>query len=100
MGAFVAEVEKNSIAQELEIVQGDEIVTIDGIAPKDLIEYRYLMMNEEITIVVKKTNGELEEIEIEKDFEEDLGIIFESAVFDKIKLCIKQRRIRRYIFKK
>lgn len=87
MGAFVAEVEKNSIAQELEIVQGDEIVTIDGIAPKDLIEYRYLMMNEEITIVVKKTNGELEEIEIEKDFEEDLGIIFESAVFDKIKLC-------------
>ena len=87
MGALVAEVEKNSIAQELEITAGDEILTIDEIAPKDLIEYRYLMMSEELTIVVKKQNGELEEIEIEKDFDEDLGIIFESAVFDKIKLC-------------
>ena len=87
MGAFVAEVEKNSIAQELEISTGDELLTIDGIKPKDLIEYRYLMMNEELTIVIKKQNGELEEIEIEKDFDEDLGIIFESAVFDRIKLC-------------
>lgn len=87
MGAFVAEVEKGSIAEELEIVSGDELLQIDGVEPKDLIEYRYLMMNDEITIVVKKANGELEEIEIEKDFDEDLGIIFESAVFDKIKLC-------------
>ena len=87
MGALVAEVEKNSIAEELEIKSGDEILTIDEIMPKDLIEYRYLMMSEELTIVVKKQNGELEEIEIEKDFDEDLGIIFESAVFDKIKLC-------------
>lgn len=87
MGALVAEVEKNSIAEELEISTGDELLTIDGISPKDLIEYRYLIMNEELTIVIKKQNGELEEIEIEKDFDEDLGIIFESAVFDKIKLC-------------
>ena len=87
MGAFVAEVEKNSIAQELEISTGDELLTIDGVKPKDLIEYRYLMMNEELTIVIKKQNGELEEIEIEKDFDEDMGIIFESAVFDRIKLC-------------
>ena len=35
MGALVAEVEKNSIAQELEITAGDEILTIDEIAPKD-----------------------------------------------------------------
>ena len=87
MGALVAEIKKNSIAEELEITTGDEILTIDNIAPKDLIEYRYLIMSEELTIVVKKQNGELEEIEIEKDFDEDLGIIFESAVFDKIKLC-------------
>ena len=87
MGALVAEVENGSIAQELEITAGDELLTIDEIAPKDLIEYRYMMMSEELTIVIKKQNGELEEIEIEKDFDEDLGIIFESAVFDKIKLC-------------
>ena len=54
MGALVAEVEKNSIADELEIKSGDEILSIDEITPKDLIEYRYLMMSEEITIVVKK----------------------------------------------
>lgn len=87
MSILVAEVLSGSIAEELEISKGDEILSIDGLTPKDLIEYRYLVMTEELTIVVKKTNGELEEIEIEKDYDEDLGIIFESAVFDKIKLC-------------
>ena len=56
MGALVAEVENGSIAQELEITAGDELLTIDEIAPKDLIEYRYMMMSEELTIVIKKQN--------------------------------------------
>ena len=52
------------------------------------IDYNFLCKNEIITIEIKKENGEIEEIELEKDYDEDLGIIFESAVFDKVRPCL------------
>lgn len=87
MPAIVNKVEKNSIAEELEIQPGDEIITIDNNVMSDLIDYNFLCKNDTITIEIKKNNNETEIIEIEKEFDEDLGIIFESAVFDKIKHC-------------
>lgn len=90
MSAIVNKVEENSIAQELEIESGDELLSIDEQKITDLIEYNFLCKSEFLTIEIKKKNGEIEEIELEKDFDEDLGIIFESAVFDKIKPCLNK----------
>jgi putative radical SAM enzyme (TIGR03279 family) len=90
MPATVNKVEENSIAQELEIESGDEILSIDDQKITDLIDYKYLCKSELLTIEVKKKDGEIEVIEIEKDFDDDLGIIFESAVFDKIKPCMNK----------
>src|SRR5574344_1260689 len=87
MPAIVSNIEKNSIAEELKIKSGDEILSIDNQKIKDLIDYKFLIKSEFLTLLIKKKNGELEEIELEKDFDDDLGIIFESAVFDKIKRC-------------
>ena len=88
--AKISGVKENSIAEELEIVEGDELVSIDGIELKDSIDYNFYTKAEELTILIKKQNGELEEIELEKDFDEDLGLIFESAVFDRIKPCMNK----------
>lgn len=90
MGATVSKVEKNSIADELEIKSGDEILSIDEQKITDLIDYNFLCKNEVLTIEIKKQNNEIEIIELEKDFDEDLGIVFESAVFDKIKPCLNK----------
>lgn len=90
MPAIISGVIKNSIAEELEIQNGDILLSIDNNIPEDMIDYNYLCKNEEITLTIKKTNGEIEEIELEKDFDEDLGIIFESAVFDKVKPCLNK----------
>ena len=87
MPATVNSVIEGSIAEELEISQGDEILSIDGVQLTDMIDYNFYMKSELVTVEIKKTNGEIEEIEIEKDFDEDLGIVFESAVFDRIKPC-------------
>jgi putative radical SAM enzyme (TIGR03279 family) len=87
MNAIVSKIEENSIAEELEIQPGDEIISIDNQQMKDLIDYNFLCKNEFITAEIKKNNGEIEILEIEKEYEEDLGIIFEKAVFDKIKSC-------------
>ncbi len=90
MPAVVSDVVKNSIAEEIEIQTGDEIISIDGQKMSDMIDYNFLCKSEFLMLEIKKTNGEDELIEIEKDFDEDLGIIFESAVFDKIKPCLNK----------
>ena len=88
MPALVSDVLPDSIAEGLEITKGDIILSIDGEKMQDMIDYKFLCKNELITVEIQKTNGEIEEIELEKDFDEDLGIVFESAVFDKVKPCL------------
>ncbi|MBP3820209.1 DUF512 domain-containing protein [bacterium] len=88
MPAIVDSVIEGSIAQELGIAKGDEILALDGQNLSDMIDYNFYIKSELLNVLIKRTNGELEEIEIEKDFDEDLGIVFESAVFDKIKPCL------------
>ena len=88
MSAIVNSVKSESIAEELEIEKGDIILAIDGVKMQDMIDFSFLVKGEVITLEIQKKSGEIEEIEIEKDFEDDLGIIFESAVFDKVKPCL------------
>lgn len=87
MPAIVYSVEADSIAEDLEISQNDEVISINEIKPQDLIDYKFLSCAEDISLHIKRSNGEEEIIDIEKDAEEDLGINFESAVFDKILPC-------------
>ncbi len=87
MPAIITAIEPNSIAEELEIQAGSELISLNGQKLKDYIEYQYAVMAEDIVFEIKTPNGEIEEYEIEKDFEEELGFIFESAIFDKIKPC-------------
>ena len=86
---IVEDIVKNSIAEELEIKKGDKIISINEIQPKDIIEYSYIANEEDITLLVEHKNGELEEYEIEKDYDDDLGIVFSSAVFDCKKVFIQ-----------
>lgn len=88
MPAIVDSVLKNSIAEDLELQKGDEILSIDGYKMQDMIDYNFCVKSELIVLEIKRTNGEIEEIEIEKDYDDDLGIVFESAVFDKVKPCL------------
>jgi len=87
MPAVVNSVEKNSIADELGVLPNDEIISINGEKLCDLLDYRFQVFSEEIELHIKHPNGEEEIIEIEKDIDEDLGITFESAVFDRVIPC-------------
>lgn len=88
MPAIVNSVLKDSIAEELEIETGDEILSIDENKMSDMIDYNFYCKSELLTLEIKKKNGEIELIEIEKDYDEELGIVFESAVFDRVKPCL------------
>lgn len=90
MSAKVSEVLKGSIAEELEIQAGDEIISIDDTQMLDMIDYNFMCKADFLTLEIKKANGEIEVIELEKDYDEDLGIVFESAVFDRVKPCLNK----------
>ncbi|MDD3594196.1 MAG: DUF512 domain-containing protein [Candidatus Gastranaerophilales bacterium] len=87
MGAKIKQVENNTIAMDIGLKEGDEILAVNGETLLDYIQYEFLICSEEIELHIKKKNGEEEIIEIEKDFDDTLGVVFESAVFDKIKPC-------------
>ena len=88
MPAIVSSVTEGSIAEELGIMSGDEILSIDDTKMQDMIDYNFMCKSELLTLEVKKANNEIEVIELEKDYDEELGIVFESAVFDRVKPCL------------
>lgn len=87
MSAVIKSIEKNSIAEELEIEIGDILLNINGNEVKDVIDYRFLMADEYVEIDIQKADGEVWTYEIEKEYQEDLGVEFESAIMDQAKRC-------------
>lgn len=83
----IVSVLRNSIAEELEIEAGDELISVNGASIQDYIDYKFQISDYEIVLEIKKQNGEIWELEIEKEYDEDLGIIFENPLMDNIKVC-------------
>lgn len=76
-----------SIAEDARIEAGDKILSINNEPIEDIFDYRFHITNEELIIKIEKNDGEIWEIEIEKDEYEDLGIEFESLMIDEAKSC-------------
>ncbi len=83
----IASIAPGSIAEELELEPGDVILQINDQEIEDIFDYHYLVEDEYLLMLVEKTNGEQWELEIEKEYEEDLGITFENGLMDEYKSC-------------
>jgi putative radical SAM enzyme (TIGR03279 family) len=77
----------DSIAAEIGFAVGDAIVAINGTHPRDLIDYQFLCADEVLELEVLDEKGKTHHIEIEKDYDEDLGLEFETALFDNLIQC-------------
>ena len=86
-GHKIKEVLPGSIAEELELVPGDILLKINGAEIKDVFDYHYYMNDEYIVMLIQKANGEEWELDIEKEYEEDLGIEFEQGLMDEYRSC-------------
>ena len=84
---IIEEVAEGSIAEELEIMPGDILLSINEIKVKDIIDYKFLISDEYVMVEILKAAGEIWDLEIEKEFDEDLGIIFTNPLIDKAKSC-------------
>ena len=85
--ARITKVLTNSIADEVGFEPGDAIVSINGVHPRDLIDYQFLCADEILELEVLDAAGNIHQIEIEKDYDEDLGLEFETALFDGLIQC-------------
>ena len=85
--AVVATVEPGSIGEELGFEPGDQLLSINGVRPRDLIDYRYLCVEEELSLQVRDTAGELHCVDLEKDADDGLGLAFTEALFDGLRQC-------------
>ncbi len=84
---IVKSIAPGSIAEELGIEPGDRLVEINGQKVKDIFDYHYMCNEEYLTVVVAKPDGEEWEFEIEKEYEDDLGIEFENGLMDDYRSC-------------
>ena len=84
---IIKEITEGSIAEECGMEPGDAILKINGEEIQDILDYRYMIQEEELIITVLSKQGDEVEVEIEKDFDEDLGIEFENAFMDDYRSC-------------
>ncbi|MEI3199360.1 MAG: DUF512 domain-containing protein [Lachnospiraceae bacterium] len=84
---IVSRVLPGSIAEELGVEPGDCLVSINDTPIEDVFDYHYLSNEEYLTVLIRKPSGEEWELEIEKEFEDDLGMEFENGLMDEYRSC-------------
>ncbi|MEG4857775.1 TIGR03279 family radical SAM protein [Microcoleus sp. K1-B6] len=85
--ALITKVIPDSICAEMGFEPGDSIVAVNGQKPRDLIDYQFLCADEFLELEVLDSKGKTHKLEIEKDYDEDLGVEFETALFDGLIQC-------------
>lgn len=83
----ISSVLPGSIGEELDLSPGDVLVSINGQPVQDVFDYRYLINDELVVLLIRKKNGEEWELEVEKEYDEDLGIEFENSLMDDYRSC-------------
>jgi putative radical SAM enzyme (TIGR03279 family) len=82
----ITHITPGGIGESLGLEAGDFLLEIDGHTVHDVFDYRMMIQAEELTVLIEK-EGELWELDIEKDAGRDLGLTFESPLMDEIRLC-------------
>lgn len=84
---MIKKVQPGSIAEEMGVEPGDRLLAINDNEIEDVFDYHFLVNDEELVVLIQKPDGEEWELEIEKDYEEDLGIEFEQGLMDEYRSC-------------
>lgn len=84
---IISSVISGSIAEEMGLEKGDAIISINGNEIEDIFDYQFYSQDEELEVTVLTKDGEEYILEIEKDADEDLGIVFDNGLMDNYRSC-------------
>lgn len=86
-GHLIAQVQEGSIAEELELEAGDILIAVNDQEIEDVFDYEFLCRDTYLEMLVQKADGEEWLLEVEKDEEEDMGLVFESSLMSDYRSC-------------
>lgn len=86
-GHLIQAVEEGGIAEEMGIEPGDRLLEINGETVEDIFDYQYMIEEEYVEVLIAKPSGEEWLLEIDKDYEEDLGVTFDNGLMDDYRSC-------------
>lgn len=89
-GHIIKEVYPDSIAEEMEIEPGDTLLLINNEEIEDVFDYRYMIKDEYVEVVIRKPDGEEWLLEIDKEYDDDLGVEFENSLMSDYRSCSNQ----------
>lgn len=87
-GALISSIAADSPAAGVDLAVGDELISVNGREPSDIIEYQQLIDGDRVTLVVQRPGEELSrKVTVTKGVGEPMGLSIDSAVFDRIRTC-------------
>jgi len=87
-GILISEVEPSSIGEEMGVKKGDRLLDINGYRPRDIIDYYWLTNEENLELTLwKNCNGEYWTLDLEKDFQEPMGLHFDPPAMRAVRRC-------------
>lgn len=85
-GGVVVNVEPGSTAATLGLRIGDTVVAVNGQPMRDVIDYRFAMAEERVTVQVQRGDEQLL-VAVEKDVDDNLGLEFSEPLWDRLRTC-------------
>lgn len=86
-GHEIKAVEPDSIAEEMGLQPGDRLLEINGRKIRDIFDYQYEMREEYVELLIERADKEQWLLEVEKDYEEELGVQFSNGLMDEYHSC-------------
>ncbi len=83
----ISSVKKHSAAQAAGILPGESLCAINRMPLRDILDVSFAAADTELELTIRGTDGKVRCLQIQKEIDEELGLSFESAVFDKVRLC-------------
>lgn len=84
---IITKVVAESIAEEMGIEPGDKVLQINEKEIEDVFDYQFLIQDNYIELLIEKQDKEQWLLEIDKEYDEDLGIEFDDGLMDDYKRC-------------
>ena len=83
----ISSVRKHSAAEAAGINAGESLCAINGMPLRDILDVSFAAADFEPILSVRGKDGSIRDVTVSKEIDEELGLSFESAVFDKVRLC-------------
>ena len=82
----IAAIDRSSAAFRVGLMVGDRVVSVNGVVPRDILEWQRLVESDEVDLSVLRGRETLE-FDLARQPGEPLGVSISSAVFDRIHTC-------------